>query len=105
MSTKEPIGDRPTIEMRIRDYLAENFLLGGELRIDSTTSLLGAGVLDSTGVLELITFIEQEFGVQVADDEMVPENLDTIASLADFVLRKSAAAIPATSSKREVTLS
>jgi acyl carrier protein len=75
---------------RIQNYLVENFLLGEKLSISPTTSLLGEGILDSTGVLELVTFLEQEFGVQVGDTEMVPENLDSLANLTAFVQRKLA---------------
>lgn len=75
---------------RIEDYLVQNFLLGEQLAIKPTTSLLSEGILDSTGVLELVTFLEQEFGVQIGDTEMVPENLDSLFNLTAFVQRKLA---------------
>lgn len=80
------------IESGLRDYIRENFLLGGELSVDSSQSLLAAGVLDSTGVLELITFMQERFGIRIADEEVVPENLDSIDNLVRFVERKQAAA-------------
>ena len=81
---------------RIQSYLVQNFLLGEKLSITPTTSLLSEGILDSTGVLELVTFLEEEFGIQVGDTEMVPENLDSIANLTAFVQRKLAAPGPET---------
>jgi acyl carrier protein len=53
-------------------------------------SLIDAGLIDSTGVLELVGFLEQEFGIDVADEDLVPENLDSIARLAAFIDRKRA---------------
>lgn len=74
---------------RIRQFLVENFSYrmpdGGVADADS---LLDAGILDSIAVLSLITFLEGDLGVVVGDDEVVPENLDSIESLAAFVHRK-----------------
>lgn len=77
-------------ENRILSFINENFLLGDEAEILSNQSLLGSGVIDSTGVLELVVFIEKAFGIQITDAEMVPSNLDTISQIADFVRRKQA---------------
>ena len=80
------------MESEIRNFLAENFPLGedpGSLPADA--SLLEAGVIDSTGVLELVGFIEATYGVQVEDDELLPENLDSITNVVAFVERKRAA--------------
>lgn len=77
-------------ERQIRAYLVENFLLGEENGLTNTESLLGAGIIDSTGVLEIVGFIEKTFKIDVSDEDMVPENLDTIRSIAAFVQRKSA---------------
>jgi len=88
VTTDNQPGDADGVEKRIRDYVTQSFLLGEKLAIDSTASLLSNGVLDSTGVLELVTFLESEFGIQVGDAEMVPENLDSLANLAAFVQRK-----------------
>lgn len=76
------------IEQRLRQFLVENFLYGQDTTLDATTSLLETGVMDSTGVLELIGFLEQTYGFTVEDDELVPENLDSIANLVAFVARK-----------------
>lgn len=70
-------------------FIVENYLFGDSSRLPADDeSLLGAGVIDSTGVLELIEFLESDLGITVADVETVPENLDTIANLTRFVARK-----------------
>lgn len=67
----------------------------GDLTDDA--SLLELGVVDSTGVLELVMHIEETFGFKVADEELIPDNLDSIDSLTAFVQRKTAAVAPAES--------
>jgi acyl carrier protein len=76
----------------VRAFIVESFLMGraGELRDD--TSLTGRGILDSTSVIELVTFIEKTFAVRVEEDELVPENLDSLDAIAAFVARKGAPA-------------
>lgn len=77
---------------RIREFIVANFLFGdaGELRDD--TSFLESGIVDSTGILELISYLEETFAIAIADDELVPENLDSISRVAAFVARKTACA-------------
>lgn len=82
-------------EQQIRDYIVENFLLGDGTKLTATQSLLGTGVLDSTGAMELITFLEGTFRIAVDDKEVVPANLDSIANIAAFVERKLGAAAAA----------
>ncbi|MGB2821071.1 MAG: acyl carrier protein [Phycisphaerae bacterium] len=77
-------------EQQIRTYVVENFLLGDEAGFDGSESLLEAGVIDSTGVLELVMFLEESFSIHVDDEDMVPENLDRIPDIARFVERKLA---------------
>ncbi|MGC9163073.1 MAG: acyl carrier protein [Thiomonas sp.] len=78
-------------QQQIRQYIDSNFLLGArDLAYSDTDSLLDLHILDSTGVLELILFLEQTWGIQVADSEMVPENLDSVAAIAAYVQRKLA---------------
>lgn len=76
---------------RIRWFLADRFLFDGNAPIDPTGSLMEAGILDSTGAMELVLFLEEEFGIRVADSELVPENLDSIEKLAAYVARKASA--------------
>jgi len=78
---------------KINDYIVENFLFGDtEPLSDDAMSLLDNGIIDSTGVMELVAFLEGDFGLEIADEELVPENLDSVANLVGFVTRKQAAA-------------
>jgi acyl carrier protein len=79
------------IKQAVRHYVEQNFLVGSDTRIGDADSLLQMQVVDSTGFLELVNFIESSFGVKVGDDEMVPENLETIENIDAFVRRKLAA--------------
>jgi acyl carrier protein len=79
-----------TNEEVIRNYVVDNFLMGEGHRLASDkVSFLDSGIIDSTGVLELVTFIEETFNVVVEDDELLPENLDSVNNLANFVRRKT----------------
>ncbi|MBI2895763.1 MAG: acyl carrier protein [Deltaproteobacteria bacterium] len=79
------------IEATVRTYIAENFAYrGGAADLPASKSLIDAGIVDSTGVLELVSFVEQEFGIAVGDTEVVPENFDSIANLTAYIQRKSA---------------
>jgi len=74
----------------IRKFIFENFLFDadeGDLQNDS--SFLDQGIIDSTGVLELVEWLEDEFNISVDDEELVPENLDSVNSLAAFIALKS----------------
>ncbi len=84
---------QPEIEEAIRRFLFESFPLGDDpTGISSDDSLVEAGLMDSTGVLELVGHLESTYGIAVADDELVPENLDTIGNIVGFVQRKLARA-------------
>lgn len=72
------------IERDIREFIADNFILDADT-LASDASLTQSGVLDSMGVLELIMFIEQRFGLTVPDDQALPENLDSVARIAHYV--------------------
>jgi acyl carrier protein len=77
------------IEQDVRQYIVETFLFGDDNHsLGDDDSLLEKGVVDSTGVLELVAFVEQQFQVQIKDMELVPENLDSISRIARFVQRK-----------------
>lgn len=82
-----------SIKQTIRRYILENFLFtDDESVLQDGDSFLAGGVIDSTGVLEIILFIEEAFGIKVKDNEMLPENLDSVANLVAFVQRKQAVA-------------
>lgn len=77
------------VEKEIRDFIVENFLFGNREKLpDDDGSFLQKGLIDSTGILEVINFIEEKFGIRVEDDDLVPENLDSVRRLADFIVRK-----------------
>ena len=77
------------ISLAVRRFIAENFLFRDEAdAIAHDASLLDAGIIDSTGVLELVCFLETTFGIQVADEDMLPENLDSIRAITSYVSRK-----------------
>lgn len=77
------------IKAELRSYIEANFIMGvGGPALADGDSFLEHHVLDSTGFLELIAYLEETYAIQVADDEMVPENLDSIDSVVAFVARK-----------------
>jgi acyl carrier protein len=71
----------------VRSFVTSNFYVA-ESGVSDESSLIGCGIVDSTGVLEVVTFLEQTFGVVIDDHEMLPENLDSIARITAFVERK-----------------
>ncbi|GLR54385.1 acyl carrier protein [Shinella yambaruensis] len=76
----------------IRTFIVENFLFGDNSHpLPADLSLIDNDLVDSTGILELVGFLEERFGVQVADADIVPANLDTIERIAGFITRKQAA--------------
>lgn len=80
------------VQQRIRSFVEQNFYVAEGDRLSEDASLIRTGVVDSTGVLEIIAFLETEFGIAVEDRDAVPANLDSIARIAEFVARKMAGA-------------
>ncbi len=78
------------IKEQVRAFLTSNFYVADPSSLEDETSLLEQGVIDSTGVLEVISFIEETFGLKVEDAEMLPDNLDSIERITHFVNRKLA---------------
>jgi acyl carrier protein len=76
------------IAQKISGFITDNLLLGRSVDIGGTSSFLEAGIIDSTGVLELVQFLEETWGFSVHDQEMVPENLDSLKNLEAFVSKK-----------------
>lgn len=77
------------IHQKIRTFIFENFLFDAEEdSLSNDASFLEQGIIDSTGVLELVEWIEETFEITIEDDELIPENLDTINLIADFVGKK-----------------
>ena len=80
-----------TVEIgtEIRDFVVTNFLFGKGEDLSDDESLLENGVIDSTGVLELVSYLQQRFDMRIEDDEIVPANLDSVHNLVDYVGRKT----------------
>jgi acyl carrier protein len=80
---------KENVSKQIRDFIVENFLFGDSSNgLRDTDSLLEKGIIDSTGVLELVSYLEETYGFKVEDEELIPENLDSIANVTEFILRK-----------------
>jgi acyl carrier protein len=85
--------DVDLLRAQVRDYIQQNFLFGdGGGVLDDAASLVEHGILDQTGVLELVLFLEETYGITVAEDELAPEHLDTVDGIVSFVTAKLAAA-------------
>ena len=78
------------IKQQVRGFVTTNFYVPDPASLSDETSLLDQGIIDSTGVLEVIGFLEDTFGITVEDSEMLPENLDSIERISGFVTRKKA---------------
>ena len=72
----------------IRQFIIENFRFGEDGNLKEETSFLESGIIDSTGILELVSFLEEQFGISVADEELIPENLDSIANVRAYLTKK-----------------
>lgn len=80
---------RIKIKKRIRGFVLTRFLIGAENRnLGDDDSFLEQGIIDSTGIMELVEFVQDAFGVKVQDEELVPDNLDSLNKLAKFVHSK-----------------
>ncbi|NQU25406.1 MAG: acyl carrier protein [Candidatus Nealsonbacteria bacterium] len=77
----------------LREFIKENFLFGGDDSFSDDDSFLDLGIVDSTGVLELITHLEETYDIVVEDTDLVPENLDSITNLQRFITSKSVGAL------------
>ncbi|MBN2070341.1 MAG: acyl carrier protein [Candidatus Krumholzibacteriota bacterium] len=77
------------VREKIKGFIIENFLFGSDdASLGDGDSFLESGIIDSTGILELVGFIEDEFNIEVSDDELVPENFDSLNQLVEYVGRK-----------------
>ena len=84
-----------SIETQVRQYILENFLFtDDENALRNDAFFLEEGIVDSTGVLELVIFVEETFGIEVADEEVVPENFDSVEKLARYVRAKIREFVP-----------
>ena len=73
----------------IRTFVVENFLFGNNENLEDNTSFLDEGIIDSTGILELVSYLEEEFSITVEDEDLVPENLDSINNVTAYLQSKT----------------
>lgn len=86
-----------TTEERVRRFIQEKFFVEDPGTLADDTSLIAEGIVDSTGMLEIIVFLETEYGIRIADAETIPENLETIGRISAFVARKRQGGLAAAS--------
>lgn len=77
-----------TVEEQVRHYIDEKLLVGGSRDYKDEASFLQTGIVDSLGILDLVSFVEERFGIEVDDDEVVPDNFDSVQQLSSYVRRK-----------------
>ena len=73
---------------KIRGFVIDNYLFGEEGKLANNESFLESGIIDSTGVLELVRFLEATFGIKIADEELIPDNLDSLNKIVAYLQRK-----------------
>jgi len=76
------------IKDKIRAFVVESFLFEEDENLKEDTSFLENGIIDSTGILEVVTFLEETYEFAVEDDELIPENLDSIANIENYIKKK-----------------
>jgi acyl carrier protein len=84
---------RVEIQNNIHSFIVTNFLFGQSRDLQPNDSLLENGVIDSTGVLELVAFLEEHYAIKVEDDEVIPDNLDSTDSITAYVEKKLSCAV------------
>ncbi len=72
----------------IRNFITDNFLFGDDRGLENDSSFLDEGIIDSTGIMQLVAFLGEEFAVLIEDEELIPENLDSINKVTAFIERK-----------------
>ena len=83
------------IKSKVRSYIVDNFLMGGDgLSFKDSDSFIDRHIVDSTGFLELVCYLEEEWNFSVADAEMIPENLDSLDSIESYLMVKTQSAMP-----------
>ena len=88
--TEELSTSDEALRSAIRRYILESFLFEPDAPLDDGASLMREGILDSTGVLDLVAYVEETFDIEVEDEELVPENFDSVRSLCEYVQGKTA---------------
>ena len=79
----------PDILKDVVEFIKENFIMGrSDAQIDHDESLIESGIMDSTGVLELVEYLEATYGINIEDEELIPENLETVNNIVNFLKNK-----------------
>jgi len=83
-----------TVSSKVREFIKDNFMYRDDrAELTDSESLLDAGLIDSTGILELVAFIETEFSIQMADTDIVPDNLDSVETIVRYIEDKIGATV------------
>ena len=80
--------ERVTIANTLRSFIKENYLLGRDFPFADGDSFLEHSIIDSIGILQLVTFLQDTYGITVQDDELLPENLDSVNAVTAYLCRK-----------------
>lgn len=91
MTKETSIGQTEPIESKIRDFVSKTFPAARKQRIRAGDEWLQSGLIDSLGVLDLVQFLEREFSIRISDEELLPENFQSLSAVVTFVRRKSGA--------------
>ncbi len=74
------------VEMNVKNFIERKFLYRkDEKNVTNDESLLNSGLIDSTGIFEIVSFLEKEFGIEVSDEDVIPDNFETINNIVEFV--------------------
>lgn len=79
---------RPSLTSEVRSFIVNNFLMGRGDTLANDSSFLELGIIDSTGMLELVMYLEDTYGIEITDDELIPANLDSINQIVGYLCRK-----------------
>lgn len=77
-----------SLQQEIKNFIVENFLFGEEKGLTENSSFIKEGIVDSTGIMQLVSFIQDQYRIAIEDEELVPENLDSIAKVSAFIESK-----------------
>lgn len=91
MTKETSIEQADSIESKIRDFVSQTFPAARKQRIRAGDEWLQSGLIDSLGVLDLVQFLEREFSISISDEELLPENFQSLSAVVTFVQRKSGA--------------
>lgn len=84
----EHLEAKPDYKETIRNFIVDNFLFGEDNNLENHTAFLENGIIDSTGIMELVAFLEETYQIKILDDELIPENLDSLENVDAFLKRK-----------------